>query len=192
MSCLPICLLFATLGQAPASDGWLDAVPAEADVVIRVRGVRAIRDDLIAMLKAANPTMAELAAPGLDQAIDQFKAMAGDHGVNDPFLGLIRAVKPEDPNAPPFAIVVKSTAYLGVLASASGGKEPTLKHEEGEFDSFAGQNGQTWYAAKGPGTVAFGPDKTLIAAFAKPGSKSLGKTISPGLQKELFSGDVGL
>ncbi len=192
MSCLPIWLLLATLGQAPAADGWLDAVPAEADVVIRVRGVRAIRDDLLAMLKAASPTAAEQAAPALDQAIDQVKAVAGDHGVNDPFLTLLRAIKPEDPNAPPFAIVVKSTAYQGVLASASGGKEPVLKHEEGGFDSFAGQNGQTWYAAKGPGTVAFGPDKTLIAAFARPGAKSLGGSISPGLQKVLFSGDLGL
>ena len=192
MSCLPMWFLIAALGQAPAADGWLDAVPAEADVVIHVRGVRAVRDDLLALIKAVNPAMTDQAGPGLDQAIEHLKTMAGDRAVTDPFLTLVRAVPPQEPHAPPFAIVVKSTSYEGVLGSLNGGKAQTLKHDPGGFDSFDGPNGMTIHAAKGPGTVAFGPDKTLIAAFAKPGAKTLGKLVSPGVRKELFSGDLGL
>lgn len=192
MSCLSVWLLAATLGQAPAADGSLDVVPAEADVVIRVRGVEPARDDLLAMIKAMSPALAEQAGPALEQGVAQFRGHAGEQGSKLPFLGLVRAVKPDNPGAPPFAILVKSSSYEGVLKGAAGGKAPELKHEEGGVDSFAGQDGQTWYAAKGPGVVAFGPDKVLISAIAKPGSKTLGKTLSPALQARLFSGDLGL
>lgn len=194
MTCLPMWLLIATLGQAPdaGAGGWLDAVPAEADVVVRVRGVRAVRDDLAAMLKAASPAFSQHAGPTLDQMVEQLKAVAGEKAVSEPFLMLVRGVAPEDPNAPPFAIVVKSTDYEGVLASMLGGKAPALKHDPAGFDAFDGPNGMSMFAAKGAGTVAFGPDKALITAFAKPGGDALGKSLSPALQKRLFSGDLGL
>ena len=191
MSFLPMWLLVAALGQAPDAGGWLDAVPAEADVVIRVRGLESTRDDVLAMLKATSPALAEQAGPALEQGIAQMRAQAGDDVVKQPFLVLIRAVKPENPGSPPFAIVVKSPSYEGVLKSISGGQAPALKREEG-LDKFDGPGGLAWYAAKGAGTVAIGPDKVLIAAFAKPGEKALGRTVAPGLRKRLFEGDLGL
>ena len=160
MSCLSVWLLTAVLGQAPATEGWLDAVPAEADVVIRVRGVESARDDLLAMIKAMSPTLAEQAGPALEQGVAQFRGHAGEEGARSPFLGLIRAVKPDNPGAPPFAIVVKSSSYEGVLKGAAGGKAPELKHEEGGYDSFDGMNGQTWYAVKGPGSSPSAPTRS--------------------------------
>jgi hypothetical protein len=191
MTQLSIWLMAAALGQAPDAAGWLDAVPAEADVVVRVRGVEPIRDDLVAMIRAVSPSLGEQAAPALEQSAAQFRASFGEAAATQPFLMLMRAVKPEDPAQPPFAIVVQSEHYAGVLKSLSGGKEPALKREEGGFDSFDGPQG-TWYAAKGAKTVAFGPDKTLISRCTKPGDTALGRTLAPALSQRLFGGDLGL
>lgn len=189
---LPMLILVAALGQAPDEASWLDSVPAEADVVVRVRSVEAVRDDLVAMLKAMSPALSQVAEPALEQQVARFKNHFGEVAATVPFLSLVRVVAPEDPAKPPFAVIVKSSNYAGVLKSVAGGKAPTLKHEAGGYDSFDGPEGQTWYGAKGAGIVAFGPDKTLIAGFAKPGDKSLGKTLSAARKKPFESGDVGI
>lgn len=192
MSQLAMWLMIAALGQAPDAAGLLDAVPAEADVVVRVRGVEAVRDDLIAMIKAMSPALGDQAGPGLEQAAMQFRTSFGEAAATQPFLMLLRVVKPDDPASPPFAIVVKSAHYEAVLKALSGGKAPTLKHEEGGIDSFDGPTGSAWFSARGASTVAFGPDKTLVAKFARPGDSALVKTLSPGLRKQFFGGDLGV
>lgn len=189
---LAMWLMVAALGQAPDATGWLDVVPAEADVVVRVRGVELVRDDLIAMLRATSPALGEQAAPALEQSTAQFRAMFGEAAATQPFLMLLRAVKPDDPASPPFAVVVKSGNLEGVLKGLSGGKAPTLKREDGGIESFDGPQGSAWYTAKGEGTVAFGPDKTLVAKYARPGGTALAKTLAPALQKRLLGGDLGL
>ena len=70
---------------------------------------------------------------------------------------------------------------------------PALKPQDGGYDAFDGPQGDgTWYAAKGPGFVAFGPDETLIAAVARPGEESLEKALTPALARPFLAGDVGL
>ena len=189
---LAMWLMVAALGQAPDATAWLDAVPAEADVVVRVRGMSSVRDDLVAMIKAISPALGEQAGPGLDQGIEHVRTAFGEQAAKEPFLILLRVVPPENPASPPFAVVVKSAHYAAVLKALSGGKEPTLKSEGDGVDSFDGPQGSAWYAAKGTGTVAFGPDKTLVAKFAKPGGTALAKTLAPALQKRLLGGDLGL
>ncbi len=193
MSQLSMWLVVAALGQqTPAATPWLDSVPAEADVVIRVRGLEGVQKDLDAMLKAMSPTLAGAAGPALAQQLSAFRASYGQDAASRPFLTLMRVVTPENPGAPPFAIVVQSSDYDAVLKSAGGGQAPKLQREAGGYDSFARPDGSNWYAAKGAGLVAFGADKTLVAGFAKPGSKALGKTIAPALLRRFNAGDVGV
>ena len=184
--------MVAALGQAPDATGWLDAVPVEADVVVRVRGISPVRDDLVAMIKAMSPALGDQAAPHLDQAVEHFRTAFGEAAATQPFLMLLRVVKPDNPAQPPFAIVVKSAHYEAVLKALSGGKEPALKHEEGGIDSFDGPQGAAWYAAKGAGTVAFGPDKPLVTKFARPGDTALAKSLPATVQKRFLGGDFGL
>jgi hypothetical protein len=192
MTHLSILFLAATLGQAPAESGWLNSVPHDADVVVRVRGLVAAKTDLVAMLKAMSPALGAQAEPALEQAVASAKAHANEQAVTEPFMMMLRAVAPENPGAPPFAVIVKSTNYEAVLKSIAGGNDPGIKHLDAGYDSFNGPGGETWYAAKGEGTVGFGPDKTLVAGYTKPGDKALGKTISPAVQKKFNTGDIGL
>jgi hypothetical protein len=192
MSQLSILILAATLGQVPAESGWLNSVPPDADVVLRVRGLVAAKGDLVAMLKAMSPALAEQAEPALEQGVATAKAQIGEPLVTEPFFILLRGVPPEGQGPPPFAVMVKSSNYEALLKSVSGGKDPEIKHLAAGYDSFNGPDGETWYAAKGDGTIAFGGDKTLIGGCSKPGSKALGKTLSPGLQRKFLAGDVGV
>jgi hypothetical protein len=192
MALLSTMLLAATLGQAPAG-GWLDAVPAEADVVLRVRGIEAVRNDLTAMLKAMSPRLGDQAGPALEAMVGQMKEHHGDEVVSAEFLALARGVPPEDPSQPPLAIVLKSSDYEGFLKAVTGNKELKIKHEDAGYDSFDGPMGGTWYAAKGAtGLMAFGPDKTLVSGFAKPSGKTAGHALSPAARKQFSAGDVGI
>ena len=94
----------------------------------------------------------------------------------------------------PFAVLVLEGEYRDVLKAVSGGKEvPPLKPQDGGYDAFDSPQGDgTWYAAKGPGFVAFGPDETLVAAVARPGEESLEKALTPALAGPFLAGDVGL
>jgi len=185
-------ILAATLGQAPAETNWLEAVPAEADVVIRVRGTEPVRKDLTAMLTAMSAALGAQAGPGLEQAAAGFKAQLGEAAANEPFLALLRGVAPENPAQPPLAVVVKSNSLDAILQGLGGGKAPTLKHEDAGYDSFEGPQAATWYAARRGDLAAFGPDKVLVAGFAKPGAPSFTKGLSAASTARFASGDIGL
>ncbi len=185
-------ILATTLGLSPVEPAWLDAVPAEADVVIRVRGMDAVRKDLTAMIKAMSTTLGAQAEPGLEQAVAGFKAQFGEAAATEPFLAVVRAVASENPASPPFAIVVSAPDYEAVLKGISGGKGPTLKKEEGGFDSFDGPQGATWYAANRGDMIIFGPDKPLVAGFAKPGARSFTSGLSAASKVRFGAGDIGL
>jgi hypothetical protein len=181
----------ALLGQAPPESSWLKSVPAEADIVVHVRSLNAARDDLSAMIKAMSPSLAEQAVPALEQAVDRFTQEMGKRAAETPFLALLRAVAPEGAEGPPFAVIVQSDNYQGVLDSLAGEKAQPKSEGEG-VDSFQGRRGETIYATKGPGFVAFGPDRKLVAGIARPGENTLGGRISPEVAQRLLGGDVGV
>ena len=192
MSHLSILILASTLGQVPAESGWLNSVPTDADVVIRGRGLLAVKDDLAAMLKAMSPAYAARFEPSLEQAVVMVKAQVSEQAATGPFLVLFRGVKPEGPGTPPFAVILNSPDYQGVLKSLTDGKNLDIKHLDAGYDSFNGLGGQTWFAAKGDGSIAFGTDKILVEGYRKPGDKALGKTLSPGLRRKFLAGDIGV
>lgn len=183
-------ILAAALGQAGPETAWLKAVPADADVVIRVRGIEAVRDDLIAMIRAMSPALGERAAPALEQAVAHVREQLGEPATRTPFLALMRVAPPERPGSPPFAVIVQSNNYQGVIDSL-GGKGKT-KQEPGGLDSFPGPQGQTLFAGKGDGFVVFGPDSKLVTGVVKPAGKTLGDSLPEELSRRLLDGDLGL
>ena len=191
---LSMWVLAASLGQSPAATeaGWLKAVPADIDVAIRCRGVDATRADLIAMLKIMSPALAERAEQGLTGPLAQFRKKFGEPAGRTPWVALIRLPAADGEGKTTFAILVQGVDYPGVLKAMEGGKDVELKHQEGGYDAFKAPSGEPAYAVKGPGFVAFGPDPALIGAIARPGGKTLAKTLTPDLTRQFLAGDVGV
>jgi hypothetical protein len=185
--------MIAALGQAQPEMALLKAVPADVDVAIRIRGVEATRNDLLAMLKAMNPDWAKMAEDGLEKPLAEFQQRHGEPAYKSPWIGLVRVVPPEAEGAMPFAILVPSDEYKGVLKGVSGGKDVELKPQEGGYDAFDAPDGHgTWYAAHRPGVVAFGPDKPLITSISKPAGKTLDQALAPAVAKGFLGGDLGV
>jgi hypothetical protein len=190
---LSMWLMAAALGQAPADAAWLKAVPADVDVAIRIRGLESTRDDLSAMLKAMSPMLADQAIPALTAQLDQFKTKYGEGSVKSPWVGLVRLPAAGEGGPPTFAVLVLEGDHAAVLKTINGGKAPELKPHDGGYDAFDAPDGSgSWYTVKGNGFTAFGPDKNLIAAVAKPTGKTLDKVLTPALTKPFLGGDVGL
>ena len=189
--CLATFLLSGALAQAPPEAAWLKSVPAETDIVVRMRGIEAVRDDLNDLVRALSPALADQVGPVLNQAVDQFTQQFGRPAAQTPFLALIRAEAPGEPGgSPPFTVMVQSDNYQGVLDSLAGGKAK-VKQEPGGLDSFVDQRGETLYAAQGDGWVAFGPDSKLVTAVAKPPGKTLAD-LPAELRERLLARDLGV
>lgn len=187
-------LLIAALGQAPPEAALLKAAPADVDVAIRIRGVEATRDDLLAMLKAMNPDWANMAEGALAGPLTEFRERHGGHAYKTPFVALIRLGEAGgEGGPPPFAVLVPAEDYKGTIKELSGGKDVELKHQDGDYDAFDGPDGHgTWYAAHSPGIVAFGPSKDLIASIAKRGGKTLDSVLTGAAGKSFSGGDIGV
>ncbi len=171
----------------------MKVIPADVDVAIRTRGLEATSHDFVAMLNAMNPAWGKMAEDGLAAPLGEIRQKHGEHAVKSPWIGLIRLEDGAAEGGMPFAIIVGSNLYLEVLKELVGGKDPELKHQDGAYDAFDGPEGQgTWYATKGPGLVAFGPSKALIASIAKPGGKTLDKVLNDSATRPFLSGDLGV
>ncbi len=187
-------ILFGILAQAPSEAALLKAVPADVDVAIRIKGVEATRDDLLAMIKAMNPEWGNMAEGMLAGPLEQLREHHGAHASKTPFILFSRLGEPGgEGGPPPFAVVIPTDDYKGMLKELSGGKDVELKHQDGDYDAFDGPGGQgNWYAAQAQGVVAFGPSKELIAAFAKPGGKTLDSVLTGSPARGFLGGDIGV
>jgi hypothetical protein len=187
-------ILIAAFGQAPPEAALLKAAPADVDVAVRIRSVEATRDDLLAMLKAMNPDWANMVEGALAGPLTEFRERHGAHAFKTPFVTLIRLGEAGgEGGAPPFAVLVPAEDYKGTIKELLGGKDVELKHQDGDYDAFDGPDGHgTWYSAKAPGIVAFGPSKDLIASVAKRGGKALDSVLTGPAGKAFSGGDIGV
>ena len=177
-------------GQAASEVTLLEAVPGDADVVVRVRSIAGAKNDLTAMIKAMSPTLAERVVPAIDGAVANFVKENGEQAGEVPFLAVIRAETPKGPNQQPFVIIVPTDAPEQVLGSIPGGT-PDRKVVDG-LDTFKGMGGATVYTTKGAGWVAFGPDKELIAAMKAAEGASMADVLSPALKAKFAAGDAAV
>jgi hypothetical protein len=179
----------AAVGQAPAEASWLESVPADIPVVARVRALEDVGGDLKAMIKAMSPTLADAAAGTIDPMIQAFEGMYGEGAGKHPFFVMFRLPDPAQPNLSAWGVMVRTSDPAAVIKGLKDG-DAQPKALEG-YESFAGKDGQTWYAARGKGWLAFGPDEALIKAVHKPAA-SLASSLSPAVKARFLEGDFGL
>ena len=188
VSCLASLWVAAALGQAPDQSAWLKSIPADVAVVARVKALETVRDDILKMLDAMSSNAVALARPQLEQGLAMMEAQGGKHSVQHPFYMLLSL--PKDGPMPGWAVLVESENYEAVIKSVSKKDDFKSSPKDG-LDTFDGSDGQTWYAAKGKGFVAFGPDQVLVKAVANP-KATLDEKISAEVKKEFLAGDVGV
>lgn len=184
-----IWMMAAAVGQAPAEAAWLDLVPADIPVVARVRALEDVSGELQAMLKAMSPTAAEAVAGTIDPAIQGFEGTYGEAAGKNPFFVMLRLPNPAQPDLSGWGVIVRAGDPAAVMKGLQdGGEKP--KSLQG-YESFASKDGGTWYARRGKGWLAFGPDEAMIKAVAKPGA-GLGKAMPAEVRERFLAGDVGL
>ena len=182
----------AALAQSPSAApeaAWLKAVPAEAEVVIRVRAPKAVRDDLAGMVQAMSPNMGPMAGPALDNGLAMFSQRFGADAQNLPFLIVARLPKPDDNGPPPYAVLIQAKDYASVQKQLGPDTKP--EPQGGGIDKVAGADGQTLYTYKGASYVAFGNSKEVLTSLAKP-AKTLDTTLTAELRDRFFGGDAGV
>lgn len=186
-------LAAASVGQAaaPAEAAWLDSVPADAEVVLRVRALDEVRDDLLSMIRAMSRTLSDQVEPVVNGIVEQMAQTLHKDAPQTPFLVLARAETPEEGEAPPFAVLVGSDDYAAVLSAANQGLEPRIEEVDG-LDTFEGPDGDTVYAAQGDGFVVLGIDRELVGGVARPAEESLADALPAELSERLLGGDLGL
>ena len=188
VSCLASLWLAAALGQAPDQSAWLKSVPADVAVVARVKALETVRGDILKMLEAMSANAVALARPQLEQGLSMMEAQNGKESTKHPFYMLFSL--PKDGPMPGWAVLVESENYEGVLKGVSK-KDDFKSNPKDGVDSFDGSDGQTWYATKGKGFVAFGPDQAMVKAVAHP-KATLDEKIAGDVKKEFLAGDVGV
>jgi hypothetical protein len=195
VSGLMVALVAAALGQgAAAGEGaaWLKAVPADVDLVARVRGAEATRDDLVKMLQATSAQLAAQACPPIEDVYNQFVGRYGKDATKAPLLFLFKLPKPDAIGTPPFAFLIKNDDYAAIQKQLVGPMgNPRPKSNPAGFDELKGSDGLPVYTFKGPGFVAFSNNDALMAQIAKP-KASLEDSLSESLRKRLLSGDMGV
>jgi hypothetical protein len=169
-SCL-LSLCLSTVAQSSPEAAWLGSVPSDVPVVARVRALEDVRGDLMAMLKAMSPNVANAAQGGLDQGLQAVEGIVGEPAVKNPLFVLLRLPDPEQPAPPAWGIIIKASDYPGLLKALSQDGVGKPKALDG-YDSFTGKTGETWFAVKGSGWVAFGPDEAPSRPSRRPAPAS--------------------
>ncbi len=190
LSCFVSLCLATAMGQAPASAeaAWLKSVPADVQVVVHAKALETVRDDLLGMLQKMSGNAAAMAGPQMEAGLNALTTNHGKEIVSNPVLAVMKLPKPGE--APAFAVLIRSTDYLGLLKGIA--QKPDLKPKSlGGYDSFDGPGGQPFYSLKGSGFVAVGMDEGIIKAMIKP-SASLDEKLSTEIKAKLFSGDLGV
>src|SRR4051794_29197859 len=82
-------VLAAALAQGPAESAWLKNVPSDVDAVVRVKGLEAAKNDLVGMIQAMSPTLAEQAKPALDEMVTQLAGQYGKVATTSPFVVML-------------------------------------------------------------------------------------------------------
>jgi hypothetical protein len=182
-------LLLQTPAPAAAEPAWLKSVPADAEILVRARGLDTVKIDIAKMLDAMSPSLADQAKSVLDQLLTQLGGQYGKIATEAPLLVIVRLPKAENPLA--FAFLVKSDDYAAVQRSVAGDEPPRVASKPGGYDEISGAQDRKLYTHKGVGFVAFSETESLLAAVAKP-SQSLEASLTDGLRATLFSGDVSV
>jgi hypothetical protein len=196
---LALALAPAWLGQpawadtANKAESALAQVPAEAPIVIHLRGLERTKDRLVTMIQNALPDLAPMVKAKLEEAMKE--GLQGRQVKGLPKDGAIFVVFPEMPkpgeDVPQMAIVAAVTDYKafrdGILTED---ERKSLKSDKAGYDQ-ATIDGQDVYFVDRKGYVVVTPQKDVAAQFTKK-QAGLDTKLNKGLAAKLMDADVAV
>lgn len=185
-------LVASALGQAPEA-AWLKSIPADVDVVVHCRGIDATEKDLMAMLQAMSPNLANQVEAPLKQSVEAGKRRFGLVNAGSPVLAAVEFPATASGKSPSALIFVRSDDYQATLESLAGpAGKPEPQAQDLGIDKIVDGDGVSIFVKKADGFVAFAPgDDTLIVSMARGLDSSLQDRLSPEIRDQLLSGDLG-
>jgi hypothetical protein len=184
-------VMAAALAQEQSELTWLKSVPSDVEIVARVKGLEATKDDAVAMLQAMSPALADQAKAFLEAAVTQFAGQYGKVASESPFLVLMRLPKPDAAGSVPYAVIVRSDNYEDVQKSLVGGGDVKSASKPGGYDAIDAPEGKKIFIYKGKGFVAFSEDEDMLSSIVKPKS-TLDAALPAEIRASLMGGDLGL
>jgi hypothetical protein len=188
-------LLPCGLRAAPADEhNPLAVVPANAPIVIHVKGFECTRDRLIAMVKNAIPDLAAQAEAGIKDGIQkgldgrELKGLEKDGSI---FVFFTEIPKP-DANLPKMAVIVRVTNYAdfrdGILKED---ERKALKKDPAGFEETAFDGNEPAYFVDLKNYAVITPDKEVAGQFMikKPG---LDTTLDKTFAKKVLASDISV
>ncbi|HEV3237476.1 MAG TPA: hypothetical protein VGZ25_10840, partial [Gemmataceae bacterium] len=188
-------LMLPGLRAAPANEeNPLTVVPANAPIVIHVKGFERTRDRLIAMVKNAIPDLAAQAEAGIKDGIQkaldgrELKGLEKDGSI---FVVFTEMPKPET-NPPKMAILVRVTSYAdfrdGLLKED---EKKSLKMDPAGFEETTFEGNEPAYFVDLKSYAAITPDKEVAGQFKikKPG---LDTTLDKTFAKKMLASDISV
>ncbi len=118
-------ILIATLSQAPQEADWLKVIPADVDVAIHVRGLDAVRNDAVAMIKAMSPEWGKMVEDGTEAHLAQIREKHGEHALKAPWVGMIRLGDSDVPGGWPMESRSPPMTIRGSSRSSWAARLPT-------------------------------------------------------------------
>lgn len=187
-------MMAAGLAQASPGGDLLKALPADAEVVIHVRSVVGLRDDLLAMMKSMSPALSEQAAPLIEQGFAAMLERFDKSLSTAPMLLAVKLPKPgDDMSTAPMAFVLPgedTAALIKAVAGPDGNPKP--EPQPGGAVRFTDQDGVTIYFFQGDGWAAFSPKAEFIQQISARPARTLDTKLNDELKKSLFQGDIGV
>jgi hypothetical protein len=201
-----VCLIVPenTLWSAPAQSArsGLEQVPATAPIVIHLRGVQGIHDNLLALMKQALPDLLKKYQTQIDDFFEKgpdnvlkgrkLRGLAKDGPILFAFLDL---PKPGDSGEPKMAIIVTVTDYKEFHDNILTEEErKNIKDEGNGIESASIENaGKPTYFVDRKGYAIVTPDKDVAESFTKNKKiKGLHEKLSKELAGKLLSSDLGV
>lgn len=192
-SILGLVLAAASVGQQAAAPeaAWLKAVPADIDAVLHLRSAQGTRDDLLAMVRAMSPTVADQAEPILNAGFEQMAQQAPRELTGGPVLALVRLPEADAAGGmPPLALLATAKDVPALVKLITRVDDPKAEPQTGGYVKYQGA-AEDLYLYEGDGFVAFAPNPEIVKAIAARPGTTLDSKLSAEQKAQLLGGDVG-
>ncbi|MEW4567782.1 hypothetical protein AB1L88_07935 [Tautonia sp. JC769] len=193
----------AARGGQSAEAQWLDTLPADLPVVVRVGGMQQATNNLVTMMRAMSPDLAEQLGSQIQATVSEFTRSLGAGQGEAAALVLIDVLSPDELGqqvkldgaqlrVKPRAIAVFQTQdYRTALASISGQQNLQPEQRDG-YEVVTAGNGMQIFAVQKQGFAAVTQHEDLIKKVAAAPEQNLGQAMSDDMKSHFLDGDLGV
>lgn len=193
----------AAQGGQTAEAQWLDQLPGDLPIIVRIGGIERATDNFVTMLRAMSPDAAEQIGSQIQATVSEFTRSLGAGQGEAPALLLIDVVPPGQLGqqiqlqggqlqVKPRAIAVFATSDYDQALSAIAGKEDAQKQTNQGVDSITAANGETVFAVNKSGFAAISQHEDLIRKVSSTPQQTLAQTLEGDLKSYFLDGDLGM